>query len=387
MKFMLWFTCGVGGLEVICIFGVWCLLIKTWKSSGVDNQGYAFAATRFRKFTYAELKKAIKGFTKEIEIDAWGVVYKGVLFDNRVVAIKHLNEANQGEDEFLAKVSIIGRLNHMNLIDIWGYCIKGKHRLLVYEYMGHDSLAKNLSSNVLDWRKMFEIALGTTKGLAYLHEECLEWVLHCNMKPQNILLDSNYHPKVADFGLSKLQNKGNLKNPSFSRMRGTRSCMAPQWVFNLPITSKVNVYSYRIVVLEMVTEKSTIMGVHTIGVRVEAEHRRLVTWVREAKNREATTTITTSWIEDIINPTMEGIWDMGKVKILVEVALQCVEEDKDASPTMSQVVKMLVHCENGSTWNREDSNTSIPPTWHDGSYILLCFDFLISLFSYFVCLK
>ena len=277
MKFMLWFTCGVGGLEVICIFGVWCLLIKTRKSSGVDNQGYAFAATRFRKFTYAELKKAIKGFTKEIEIGAWGVVYKGVLFDNRVVAIKHLNEANQGEDEFLAKVSIIGRLNHMNLIDIWGYCIKGKHRLLVYEYMEHDSLAKNLSSNVLDWRKMFEIALGTTKGLAYLHEECLEWVLHCNMKPQNILLDSNYHPKVADFGLSKLQNKGNLKNPNFSRMRGTRSCMAPQWVFNLPITSKVDVYSYRIVVLEMVTEKSTIMGVHTIGVGVEAEHRRLVT--------------------------------------------------------------------------------------------------------------
>ena len=97
------------------------------------------------------------------------------------------------------------------------------------------------------------------------------------MKPQNILLDSNYHPKVADFGLSKLQNKGNLKNPSFSRMRGTRSCMAPQWVFNLPITSKVDVYSYRIVVLKMVTEKSTIMGVHTIGVGVEVEHRRLVT--------------------------------------------------------------------------------------------------------------
>ncbi|KAL0017474.1 hypothetical protein SO802_004543 [Lithocarpus litseifolius] len=124
--------------------------------------------------------------------------------------------------------------------------------------------------------------------------------------------------------------------------------MAPEWVFNLPITSKVDVYSYGIVVLEMVTGKSTIMGVHTIGVGVEAEHRRLVTWVKEAKNRDATTTTTTSWIEDIIDPTMDGIWDMGKVKILVEVALQCVEEDKDARPTMSQVVKMLVHCENGS---------------------------------------
>ena len=348
VKFMLWFTCGVGGLEVICIFVVWCLLIKTRKSSGVDNQEYALVATGFRNFTYAELKKATKGFTEEIGIGAWGVVYKGVLSDNRVAAIKRLNEANQGEDEFLAEVSIIGRLNHMNLIDMWGYCAEGKHRLLVYEYMEHGSLAKNLSFKVLDWSKMFEIALGTAKGLAYLHEECLEWVLHCDVKPQNILLDSNYQPKVADFGLSKLHNRSSLNNSSFSRIRGTRGYMAPEWVFNLPITSKVDVYSYGIVVLEMVTGKSTITGVHTIGVGVEAEHRRLVTWVREAKNREATTT-TTSWIEDIIDPTMEGVWDMGKVKILFEVALQCVEEDKDARPTMSQVVKMLVHCENGST--------------------------------------
>ncbi|KAM4121643.1 hypothetical protein ACJW30_01G020000 [Castanea mollissima] len=334
VKFMLWFACGVGGLEVICIFVVWCLLIKTRKSSSADNQGYALAAIGFRKFTYAELKKATKGFTEEIRIGAWGV---------------RVNEANQGEDVFLAEVSIIGRLNHMNLIDMWGYCVEGKHRFLVYEYKEHGSLAKNLSSNVQDWRKMFEIALGIAKGLAYLHEECLEWVLHCDVKPQNILLDSNYHPKVADFGLSKLQNKGDLNNPSFSRMRGTPGYMAPEWVFNLPITSKVDIYSYGIVVLEMVTGKSTRMGVHTIGVGVEAEHTRLVTWVREAKNREATTTTTTSWIEDIIDPTMEGIWDMGKVKILVEVALKCVEEDKDARPTMSQVVKMLVYCENGST--------------------------------------
>ncbi|KAL4649552.1 hypothetical protein ACB092_01G021600 [Castanea dentata] len=346
VKFMLWFTCGVGGLEVICIFVVWCLLIKTQESSGADNQGYALAATGFRKFTYGELKKATKGFTKEIRIGAWGVVYRGVLSDNRVAAIKRLNEANQGEDEFLAEVSIIGRLNHMNLIDMWGYCAEGKHKLLVYEYMEHGSLAKNLSSNVLDWRKMFEIALGTTKGLVYLHEECLEWVLHCDVKPQNVLLDSNYHPKVVDFGLSKLQNRGDLNNPSFSRMRGTQGYMVPEWVFNLPITSKVDVNSYGIVVLEMVTGKSIIMSVHAIGAGVEAEHRRLVTWVREAKNKEATTTTTTttSWIEDIIDPTMEGIWDMGKVKILVEVALQCVEEEKDARATMSQVVKMLVHC-------------------------------------------
>ncbi|KAM3758155.1 hypothetical protein ACB098_01G021400 [Castanea mollissima] len=314
VKFMLWFACGVGGLELTCIFVVCCLLIKTRKSSGADEQGYALAATRFKKFTYSELKKATKGFTKEIGRGAWGAVYKGVLSGNRVAAIKRLNEANQGEDVFLAEVSIIGRLNHMNLIDMWGYCAEGKHRLLVYEYMEHGSLAENLSSNALDWKQRFKIALGTAKGLAYLHEECLEWVLHCA-----------------------------LSNSNFSRMRGTRGYMAPEWVFNLPITSKVDVYSYGIVVLEMVTGKSTITGVHTTDVGVEANNKKLATWVKGKKNGEVATS---SWIDDIMDPKMEGIYDKGKMEILVEMALKCLEEDKDERPTMKQVVEKLLHLEN-----------------------------------------
>ena len=341
VKFMLWFACGVGGLEVICIFVVWCLLLRTRKSSGADKQGYVIAATGFKIFTYAELKRATKGFTEEIGRGAWGAVYKGVLSDKRVAAIKRLNEANQGEGEFLAEVSIIGRINHKNLIEMWGYCANGKHRLLVYEYIEHGSLAENLSAGTLDWKKRFEIAQGTAKGLAYLHEDCLEWVLHCDVKPQNILLDSNYHPKVADFGLSRLQNKGVLPNSTFSKIRGTRGYMAPEWVFNLPITSKVDVYSYGIVVLEMVTGKGPTRSVHDIDEGVEMENERLVTWVREKKNGKVA-----NWIEDIIDPIMVARCDMGKMEILVQMALQCVEEDKDTRPTMSQVVEMLLHHEN-----------------------------------------
>nr|XP_023908141.1 putative receptor protein kinase ZmPK1 [Quercus suber] len=176
---------------------------------------------------------------------------------------------------------------------MWGYYADGEHRLLVYEYMEHGSLAKNLSVGTLDWEKMFEIAQGTAKGLAYLIEDCLEWVLHCNVKPQNILLDSNYHPKVADFGLSKLQNRGVLHNSTFSKIRATfskirgiRGYMAPEWIFNFPITSKVDVYSYGIIVLEMVTGKGPTRSVHDINEGVEIEHERLVTWVREKKNKE-----------------------------------------------------------------------------------------------------
>ncbi|KAG2663575.1 hypothetical protein I3760_16G037900 [Carya illinoinensis] len=341
-KFMLWFVCGLGGLEIVGIFLVWCLFIRTPNSSSADKR-YLLAITGFRKFTYLELKKATKGFTEEIGRGAGGIVYKGVLADNRVAAIKQLYETNQGEDVFLAEVSIIGRLNHMNLIEMWGYCAEGKHRLLVSEYMEHGSLADNLSSNSLDWKKRFEIALGTAKGLSYLHEECLEWVLHCDVKPENIFLDPNYQPKVADFGLSKLQSRGGNDNSSFSRMRGTRGYMAPEWVFHLPITSKVDVYSYGIVVLEMVTGKDATKGVHVIDSGGEPQQKRLLSWVREKKKRTASTK---SWLAEIIDPRLKGKYDIGKMETLIGVALQCAEEKKDARPSMRQVVEMLLAQEN-----------------------------------------
>ena len=257
--------------------------------------------------------------------------------DQRHAAIKRLNEAQQGEDEFLAEVSIIGRLNHMNLIELWGYCAEGKHRLLVYEYMENGSLAKNLSSktNTLDWSKRYDIALGIARVLAYLHEECLEWILHCDIKPQNILLDSNFQPKLADFGLSKLKTRNSLNNKSeFSMIRGTRGYMAPEWISNLPITSKVDVYSYGVVVLEMITGKSpTMMNIEGVDGEV-AYNGRLITWVREKKR-------STGWVEEIIDPAMETNCDFSKMEILAKVALHCVEVDKDIRPNMRQVVEKL----------------------------------------------
>ncbi|KAL4631839.1 hypothetical protein ACB092_04G006500 [Castanea dentata] len=289
------------------------------------SQGYLLTA-KFKRFTFDDLRKATRGFKEVIGRGAGGTVYKGVLPDQRVAAIKQLDEANQGEAEFLAEVSTIGMLNHMYLIEMWGYCAEGKHKLLVFEYMEHGSLAENISSNGLDWKKRFEIAVGTAKGLAYLHEECLEWVLHCDVKPQNILLDSNFQPKVADFGLSKLVSR-------------SMSYMAPEWIYNLPITSKVDVYSYGIVMLEMVTGKSP-GGMHASDSGETREHKRLVTLVKEYINIGTATR--KSWIEEIIDPMMSGKYDKVKMELLVKVALQCVAEDRDERPSMKQVVEMLI---------------------------------------------
>ncbi|KAK9161967.1 hypothetical protein Syun_002869 [Stephania yunnanensis] len=351
--YLLWFVTVMGGIEIFCICIGFFYLYRARGHTRRVYQGYNLfvAAAGFRKFTYNELKKATWSFSQEIGRGGYGIVYKGVLSDGRVAAIKRLNyEARHDEGEFLAEVSTIGRINHRNLIEMWGFCSERKHRLLVYEYMECGSLAKNLSSNVLDWEQRFEIALGTAKGLAYLHEECLEWILHCDVKPENILLDSNYKPKVADFGLSKLLERDRLSNiSSFSTIRGTRGYMAPEWLLNLPITSKVDVYSYGIVVLELITGRSP-ATLNAAAVNVDgSEHQnhryhQLVTWVRE-KNINASSSSNdhdiASTIEEILDPRVDAQYSMAKMEVLLTVALQCVQEEKDRRPTMSKVVEML----------------------------------------------
>ncbi|XP_045792998.1 putative receptor protein kinase ZmPK1 [Trifolium pratense] len=335
VKFFLWFATAIGAFQTVCIFVIWCSLFRSNQKTYADQEGYHIADIGFRKFSYLELKKATKGFSQEIGRGGGGVVYKGLLSDERHAAIKRLYNAQQGgEGEFLAEVGIIGRLNHMNLIEMWGYCAEGKYRLLVYEYMENGSLADNLSSNKLDWSKRYKIALAIARVLAYLHEECLEWILHCDIKPQNILLDSNFQPKLADFGLSKLQNRNNLNNSSVSMIRGTRGYMAPEWIFNLPITSKVDVYSYGIVVLEMITGKSPTTGFKIVNAEEESVGR-LVTWVREKRGSSI------SWLEEIVDPNIGLNYDKSKMEILAKVALDCVVDERDSRPTMSRVVEML----------------------------------------------
>ncbi|KAI3785443.1 hypothetical protein L1987_44561 [Smallanthus sonchifolius] len=344
VKSLMIFTYVFGALETICIIYFFC---RTRKPS-TTRQGYLQATTGFQRFSYAELKKATSNFSKEIGRGGGGIVYKGEFSNNRVAAIKLLKEYSnkQGEAELLAEISTLGRLNHMNLIDIWGYCSERKHKLLVYEYMENGSLAQNLHSSKLDWSKRFDIAVGTAKGLAYLHEECLEWVLHCDVKPHNILLDTNCNPKVADFGLSKLLDRDGTHNTEFTRARGTRGYMAPEWLFvNHPITSKVDVYSYGVVILEMITGRSP-----ASDQSLESKGR-LDSWVKEKMIAAGGTN---GWIEEVVDVTVDGKYDINKMEILIKVALRCSEEDKDARPTMSQVVDMLLQVEENGD-NYEDS--------------------------------
>ncbi|KAK3226287.1 hypothetical protein Dsin_006149 [Dipteronia sinensis] len=343
------FAIAIGAIEVIFFVTGWWFLFRKHDVPSLLEDGYRVISSQFRRFTYVELKKATKNFKEEVGRGGSGAVYKGVLEDEREVAVKRLGDIYQGEEVFWAEVSTIGKIYHMNLVRMWGFCSEDKHRLLIYEYVKNQSLDRHLfSSDFLGWKERFKVALGTAKGLAYLHHECLEWVIHCDVKPENILLDNEFEPKIADFGLAKLSQRGS-KSSEFSRIRGTKGYMAPEWALNLPITAKVDVYSYGVVILEMVKGIRLSGWVVGDGDEEETELKRFVRVVKTKIQCEED-----SWIEDVVDPRMNGKFSKNQVATLVRIGISCVEGDRSKRPTMDSIVQSLLECEAESEVVRPD---------------------------------
>ncbi|XP_057824281.2 G-type lectin S-receptor-like serine/threonine-protein kinase At2g19130 [Cryptomeria japonica] len=199
------------------------------------------APTSLRTFTYKELKIATNNFAHKLGTEAFGCVFKATLPDNTLVAVKRLEDSAQVEKQFLAEISTIGNIHHMNLVRLRGFCVEGSKMMIVYEYMQNGSLNSFMSykskeeDKVLEWNTRFGIALGTAMGLLYLHEECRDRIIHSDIKPENVLLHADFSAKVAHFGLAKLVGK------EFSRVltttRGTRGYLPPEWLTLLEIIS------------------------------------------------------------------------------------------------------------------------------------------------------
>ncbi|XP_047978955.1 putative receptor protein kinase ZmPK1 [Salvia hispanica] len=329
--YMYSFAAALGAIELMFILLGWWFLFRKHGIPASVEAGYNMISSQFRQYTYSELKKATKNFTEELGRGGSGAVYKGVLSDDRVVAVKKLGDVFQAQEEYFAEISTIGKINHMNLVRIWGFCLERRHRLLVYEYLDNSSLDRHVfGSSFLSWKQRYTVALGTAKGLAYLHHGCLEWVIHCDVKPENILLDSDFQPKIADFGLAKLlQREGD--GSEFTRIRGTKGYMAPEWALSLPITSKVDVFGFGVVVLEMVR-----------GVR-------LCNWEDgDGDGGGALASFARRWrgeVEGVVDGRLEGRFGRRQAAALIQVGVACVEEDRNKRPTMATVVQSLMACE------------------------------------------
>ncbi|KAH0744078.1 hypothetical protein KY290_032071 [Solanum tuberosum] len=205
------------------------------------------------RFSYEELTVMTENFSDKIGEGGFGSVFEGTMSDGTKIAVKHLQGFGNVKKSFLAEVATIGSIQHVNLVQLVGFCAEKSQRLLVYEYMANGSLDRWIfhgkQDRSLKWDIRKKIISDVAKGIAYLHEDCNNKIIHLDIKPQNILLDHNLNAKVSDFGLSKLVGKDESK--IVTTMRGTPGYLAPEWLHEV-ITEKVDVYSFGVVILEII---------------------------------------------------------------------------------------------------------------------------------------
>ncbi|CAL1391189.1 unnamed protein product [Linum trigynum] len=248
------------------------------------------------------------------------------------VAVKVLEKMHEmeGHDvrEFTTEVTIIGETNHKNLARLVGFCNEGQHRLLVYEFMSNGSLADLLFRREVrpNWYTRTQIAYSIARGLAYLHEECITQIIHCDIKPQNILLDGSMTAKISDFGISKLMKANQTRTTT--AIRGTKGYLAPEWFRNVPVTAKVDVHSFGILLLELVCCRKNFM------MEVEKEEEMvLVDWAYDCYCKRK--------LHKLVEEDEEAMEDMRRVERFVKVGIWCIQEDPSLRPGMKKVVHML----------------------------------------------
>ncbi|XP_059631856.1 G-type lectin S-receptor-like serine/threonine-protein kinase At5g35370 [Cornus florida] len=299
------------------------------------------------RFDYEELETATDNFKTHIGSGGFGAVYKGILPDKTLVAVKKItNVGVQGKKDFCTEIAVIGNIHHVNLVKLRGFCAQGRQRLLVYEYMNRGSLDRTLfgSGPVLEWQERIEIALGTARGLAYLHSGCDQKIIHCDVKPENILLQDHFQAKISDFGLSKLLTPE--QSSLFTTMRGTRGYLAPEWLTSSAISEKTDVYSFGMVLLEIVSGRkncSLPTQSHSIGDDSSGGGHSsassglgLIYFPLFALEMHEQG----KYLE-LADPRLGGRVTGEEVEKLVRIALCCVHEEPAMRPNMVTVVGML----------------------------------------------
>ena len=316
------------------LFGVFALyyhLLKRKQSPNAKTIGI-----NFREFTIQELREATNGFSKVLGRGASGRVYSGSLTseDAKIdIAVKELTKATEkSEKEFRTELKVIGRTHHRNLVRLLGFCVENDQPLLVYELMPNGTLSYFLfkEGERPTWLQRSEMALEVASGLHYLHEECEAQIIHCDIKPDNVLLDVNYTAKIADFGLSKLLNKQQTRTDT--NARGTYGYMAPEWLKVAPITAKVDVYSFGVMLLEIICARR-----HIERSRVEEESDKddllLSNWVLSC--------VISGKLEMVVGHEPEVLSDFKRFERMALVGLWCINPDPILRPSMKKVTQML----------------------------------------------
>lgn len=356
--------CGAGVAVIVAVFAFLLirrrynqrrqLLESKWVSEGRELRiEYSFlrkVAGVPTKFRFKEIEEATDKFQALLGQGASASVFKGILGDGTSVAVKRILGEERGEKVFRSEVAAIASVQHFNLVRLLGYCcVPSGPRYLVYEFIPNGSLdcwifpqkpgsqsRRNRRCGCLSWELRYRVAVDVAKALSYLHNDCRSRILHLDVKPENILLDENYRAMVADFGLSKLM--GRNESRIMTTIRGTRGYLAPEWLLEHGVSEKSDIYSYGMVLLEMIGGRRNVSCVEDGGVDGHDKKKKWQYFPKTVneKMREGK-------IMEVVDQRLidSGGVDEKEVKRLVHVALWCIQERAKIRPSMGLVVEML----------------------------------------------
>ncbi|XP_048490634.1 cold-responsive protein kinase 1 isoform X2 [Beta vulgaris subsp. vulgaris] len=285
-----------------------------------------------RHFSYNELRVATNDFSLSNKIGrgGFGTVYKGIFKSGLQVAVKALSaESKQGVREFLAEINTISNVRHQNLVELIGCCVEGTNRILVYEYVVNNSLDRALlgytsDRSKLNWERRSAICLGTARALAFLHEELVPHIVHRDIKASNILLGEDFAPKIGDFGLAKLF-PDDITHIS-TRIAGTSGYLAPEYALGGHLTMKADVYSFGVLILEIVSGQSNSKS------NWGGSNKLLLEWAWQLYEEGRLLELVDSEI---------GEYAVDEVFRYMIVAFFCTQAGANRRPLMSQVIHML----------------------------------------------
>ncbi|XP_065039170.1 LRR receptor-like serine/threonine-protein kinase FEI 1 [Musa acuminata AAA Group] len=331
-------------LALVAILGfLWiCLLSRKGRFTGnyvkVDEDLVQDAGTKLITF-HGNLPYSSQEIINKLELlneddvigsGGFGTVYKMVMDDNSVFAVKKINRNREGSDQiFERELETLGSIKHINLVDLRGYCRLPSARLLICDHLALGSLDQYLHENSdeeqpLNWNARMKIALGSARGLAYLHHDCTPRIVHMDIKSSNILLDRSLEPHVSDFGLAKLLVDGDARITTV--VAGTFGYLAPEYLQNGRATEKSDVYSFGVLLLELVT------GKRPTDPSFVRRGLNIVGWLNTLGEGHR--------LEEIVDEHCSNV-DAEAVEAILDIATMCTDADPEDRPTMSRVLQML----------------------------------------------
>ncbi|KAL1534611.1 putative receptor-like protein kinase [Salvia divinorum] len=283
----------------------------------------------FRKYSYRETKKATNNFNTVIGQGGFGIVYKAEFQGGLVAAVKRMSKVSeQAEGDFCRELELLARLHHRHLVALRGFCIERRERFLMYEFMTNGSLKDNLHAEgrtPLSWQARIQIAIDVANALEYLHYYCDPPLCHRDVKSSNILIDENFVAKLADFGLAHASKNGSIFfEPISTDIRGTPGYLDPEYVMSRELTEKSDVYSYGIVLLELIT-----------GRRAIQDNKNIIEWAQVILDSEG------SRMDELVDPYLGDTYDFDQLRTAIAIVRWCTQRESRARPSIKQVLRLL----------------------------------------------